>query len=74
MSVPIICDFSTSGLLTIPAWVTLWLLKPSRCVGKGNALKHVHVTAISNTDVLSFYLTFFSSHHPKLHKLGTKTG
>lgn len=64
--------FFTSNLLTIPAWVKLWLFKPSRGLGKRNPLKHIHVTAISNTDVLSFYLTSFSGHHIKLKKIRKK--
>lgn len=67
--VPLIGHFSTSSQLTIPACVTRWLFKPSGDVGKGNPLKHVHVTAISNTDILPLYLTSFGGHHPELHKL-----
>lgn len=54
---------------TIPARVTLWFLKPSRHVGKGNALENVHVSAESEADVIPLHHATLGVHNPKLEIL-----
>lgn len=54
---------------TVPAGVTLWLLKPSRHVGKGNALENVHVSTEPEADVIPLHHATLGVHNPKLEIL-----
>lgn len=57
---------SQSGQHTVPARVTLWLLKPSRHVGKGNSLEDVHVSAEAEANVLPLHHATLGVHNPEL--------
>lgn len=54
---------------TVPARVTLWFLKPSRHVGKGNALENVHVSTEPEADVIPLHHATLGVHNPKLEIL-----
>lgn len=54
---------------TVPAWVTLRFLKPSRHVSKGNALENVHVSTEPEADVISLHHATLGVHNPKLEIL-----
>ena len=60
------------SLPTVPAWVALWLLKPSGDVSKGNPLKDVHGATEPKTNVVTLHQPSLCVHRPELQKLCTK--